>query len=151
MARLTEGTIVLLVVLLFGIIGGNELVAVAAAVMLLLQVGGFSDIFRFLEDHGIELGVIFLLLGLLLPFATGKMGVTQTAGSLLTPVGLISIGVGTLAAYLAAEGVHLLRMQPEVMLGLVIGSVLGVYFLNGIPAGPLVAAGIAAVLYHLIR
>ncbi|HEY8418746.1 MAG TPA: DUF441 domain-containing protein [Limnochordales bacterium] len=146
-----EGTVILLLILAAGLLGGNELVSVSAAVMLLLQAVGWSYGFRFLEEHGIELGVMFLLLGLLLPFATEKVGLAATVSSITKPAGVIAVVVGTLAAYLAAQGVAMLRVHPEVLVGLVIGSVIGVYFLGGIPAGPLVAAGIAATLYRLVQ
>lgn len=146
-----EGTIVLLVILLAGMLGGNNLISVSAAVMLLLQMAGFADVFAFLENHGVDVGIIFLMLGLLLPFATDKMGLGATVRGLITPMGLIGIGVGALVAYLAAEGVALLQVHPEVLIGLIVGSVAGVYFLGGVPAGPLVAAGLAAFLYNLVR
>ena len=120
--------------------------------MLLLQLTGFGDVFTFLEQHGVEIGIIFLMLGLLLPFATDKLGLSATVRSLgLAPAGLIALGAGTAAAYLAAQGVAMLQSHPESLVGLLVGSVLGVYFLGGIPAGPLVAAGLAAVVYHLVK
>src|SRR5690606_19321421 len=103
------------------------------------------------ERHGVDIGVIFLMLGLLLPFATEKLGFSATLRSLLSPVGLIAVAVGSVAAYLAAEGVAMLQSHPEVLVGLLVGSVVGVYFLGGIPAGPLVAAGLAAFIYHLVK
>lgn len=146
-----EGTFVLLLILVAGLLGSNELVSVSAAVMLVLQAIGYRDVFGFLEDHGVDLGVVFLLLGLLLPFATERLGLAETMSSLVKPAGLIAVAVGALAAHLAARGVSMLRVHPEVLVGLIVGSVVGVQFLRGIPAGPLVAAGIAAMLYRLIQ
>jgi len=37
------------------------------------------------------------------------------------------------------------------MVGLIIGSILGVSFLGGIPTGPLVAAGFAALLFRILQ
>lgn len=146
-----EGTIVLLLILGAGVLGGNELVSVSAAVMLILQLAGFTGVFQFLDNHGVDIGVIFLMLGLLLPFATHSMGLSQTARSLFSPAGVIAIVVGTVAAYFAAQGVSMLQLHPEMLVGLVVGSVIGVYYFGGIPAGPLVAAGIAALIYKLIQ
>jgi len=146
-----QGTVVLIMILLAGLLGGNQLVSAAAAVMLLLRASGWGDVLGFLEQHGLDVGIIFLLLGLLLPFATDRLGLAETLSSLVKPAGLIGVAVGTLAAHLAAQGVAMLRMHPEVLVGLLIGSVIGVHFLHGIPAGPLVAAGIAAVLYQLVQ
>lgn len=146
-----EGTVILLLILAAGALGGNELVSVSAAVMLILQLAGTTGVFHFLGEHGVQIGVIFLMLGLLLPFATDKMGLTQTARSLFSPAGLISVPFGVAAAYFAAEGVSMLQGHPEMLIGLLVGSVLGVHYFGGIPAGPLVAAGMVALVYKLFQ
>jgi uncharacterized membrane protein (DUF441 family) len=46
-------------------------------------------------------------------------------------------------------GLALLEARPEVMVGLVLGTIVGVAVLGGIPVGPLAAAGLAAVLLDL--
>lgn len=146
-----EGTVILLLILAAGIIGGNELVTVSAAVTLILQLTGLTEVFAFLDRHGVEVGVIFLMLGLLLPFATERLGLGETARSLFSPAGIIAVIVGVAAAYLAAEGVSMLQTHPQMLIGLVVGSVLGVSYFGGIPAGPLVAAGMVALLYKLVK
>lgn len=146
-----DGALVLLLLLLLGSLSGNELIAVAAGILLLLQLTGLNSVVRFLNDHAVELGVIFLVIGLLVPFATGRITLAQTLHGLYRPAGLISVLVGAWSAYLAVAGLEFLRLQPEALVGLVLGSVLGVYFLGGLPTGPLVAAGLAALLFQLIR
>lgn len=147
---LGEGTFILLVILGAGVVGGNELVTVSAAVTLILQLTGMTEVFHFLDRHGVEVGVIFLMLGLLLPFATERIHLGQTVKDLFSPSGLLAVLVGTAAAYFAAEGVVMLQSHPQMLIGLVIGSVIGVSYFGGIPAGPLVAAGIVALLYKLL-
>ena len=58
----------------------------------------------------------------------------------------ISILVGALVAWLAGKGVPLMSEQPVLVTGLLIGTIIGVSFLGGIPVGPLIAAGILAIL-----
>lgn len=147
---MTETILVLLTLLILGTGFGNEQIAVAAGVLLLLKLVGLGNVLRFLHSHAVDLGVIFLVVGLLLPFASGQVTLSRTVGNLLQPAGLISIFIGAASAYLAAEGLVFLRLQPEALVGLIIGSVLGVSVLGGIPTGPLVAAGLAALLYRLI-
>jgi len=142
---------VLLGLFLLGSLSRNDQTAVAAALLLLLSLAGWRDMLQFLDAHAVDLGIIFLVIGLLLPFATGKVTLAETLGGLLRPAGMIAIAIGALSAHLAAEGLEFLRLQPEALVGLVIGSVIGVYFLGGIPTGPLVAAGLAAALYQLFR
>lgn len=146
-----EGTVVLLLVLAAGILGGNELVTVSAAVTLILQLSGMTEVFQFLDRHGVEVGVIFLMLGLLLPFATERLPLGETVKGLFSLPGVITVVVGIAAAYFAAEGVAMLQSHPELLIGLLVGSVIGVSYFGGIPAGPLVAAGMVALIYKLVQ
>lgn len=146
-----EGILILLIVFLAGVLGQNDLVAIAAAILLTLVLTGTPTMFAFLDRYAVEVGVIFLLIGLLLPFALGRMGLAGVTQSLLNTDGIVAVAVGMLAAWLASEGTRFLSQQPGVMVGLMVGSILGVSLIGGIPAGPLVAAGIAAVLLRLLR
>lgn len=146
-----EGTLLLFIVFVFSLISENDLVAVACACALAVQASGSRIVLHFLERFSVPLGVIFLLIGLLLPFATGRLSLAEARGSLFSLHGLISVAVGALSAFLAAEGAGLLSEQPPVMLGLVIGSILGVALLGGLPAGPLVSAGLTALVFRILR
>jgi uncharacterized membrane protein (DUF441 family) len=87
---------------------------------------------------------------MLLPYANGQMGLASIK-SLFSTHGLVAVVIGAVGARLAAEGIQLLTAQPEIMVGIVLGSVLGVSFFGGIPAGPLVASGLAAVIFRYLR
>jgi len=148
---MSDGAVVLFVVTLAGIIAGNELIAIASGGILILSLVAPPMALDVLDRFGVPLGVIFLTVGLLLPFATGKLGFPALAQTLLSPTGVVSIIVGVLSSYLAADGIKLLVVHPEVMVGLVIGSIIGVSLFGGIPVGPLVAAGLSAALFRLLR
>ena len=84
----------------------------------------------------------------MVPFALEKIGFKEIGRTFLSPVGIVAIAGGLLAAYLCGQGVILLQWKPEIMAGLVIGTLLGVAFLKGSPVGPLAAAGLTALLLH---
>jgi uncharacterized membrane protein (DUF441 family) len=86
----------------------------------------------------------------MIPFAKNKISVKELAQTFITPIGLLSILGGTIATYLCGQGLGLLNLRPEVMLGLVIGTVLGVSFFKGIPVGPLAAAGLTAIFLKVL-
>jgi uncharacterized membrane protein (DUF441 family) len=48
-------------------------------------------------------------------------------------------------------GLNLLESRPQVILGLVIGSIIGIVFFKGIPVGPLMAGGVAAFFLYVIE
>lgn len=97
-----------------------------------------------------DLGLLLLLIAVLTPFALDRVGIAEIWNTFRTPSGIVAIVGGTAAAYLCGQGVVLLQMRPEVIVGLVIGTVIGVSLLKGIPVGPLAAAGITAMLLNLL-
>lgn len=148
---MNEGALVLLIVAIASIVGGNELVAIAAVGILGLRLIAPDSIFSLVEQYSMHTGIVLMTFGLLFPFATGKVGLSSVTASLLTPSGFLAVLVGAIASYLGLEGLNLLVMKPQVMVGLVVGSILGVSLLGGIPIGPLVAAGFTALLFRLLK
>lgn len=148
---MNDGAIVLLLVAIAGLIGGNELVAIAAAGLLVICMAAPSAVLSWIGQYSVEAGIILMTLGLLYPFATGKMGLAAVVSTLVTPSGFVAVVVGAVASYLGLSGLNLMMVKPEIMVGLVAGSILGVSLLGGIPIGPLVAAGMTAIVYRLLR
>ena len=67
---------------------------------------------------------------------------------------MIALISGAVATTMNHQGLELLQRVPSLMIGLVLGSIVGVVFFGGVPVGPLMAGGIAALLlalYQLIR
>ena len=46
---------------------------------------------------------------------------------------------------MGGRGVNFMSVQPSVIGGLLIGTVIGVAFFRGVPVGPLIAAGIVSL------
>lgn len=59
---------------------------------------------------------------------------------------MLAIAVGLAVAWLGGRGVKLMSNQPDIVAGLLIGTVAGVALLRGVPVGPLIAAGILSLL-----
>lgn len=140
----------LVILLLIGILARSNLIATAACILLIIKFTNLNFIFPLLERRGLELGLLFLLLAILVPVATGKISERDLLHNLTTLPGILAIVGGTAATYLNGEGLKLLQLDPEIIFGLVIGSIFGITFLGGIPVGPLMAAGLAAFFLNVI-
>lgn len=140
----------LLAVMAVGVIGKNHLLVRASGILLFVLLLGISPVLEFLERDGLEVGILVLTIAVLTPLATGETGIRDLSATFTSHKGVSALIAGALAAWLTAQGVGLLRAQPEIVLGLAIGTIFGAAFLGGIPAGPLVAAGFAAVLIKVL-
>ncbi len=140
----------LLVLLALGVLGQNSLVSISSAILLLLRLVGLQQVMPYLEGPGLQIGLTLLILSIITPFASSDIEVREITQSLLRPVGAMTFITGIAGAYLGARGVNILQSHPEAILGLVLGTIVGATFFRGIPVGPLVAAGMAAVVLQLM-
>jgi len=143
--------IILLTLMALGVAARNALIVTSAGIVLIMQVMRFDRFFPMLEKRGLEAGLIFLLVSVLVPFATGEVGFREIKSSFTSFNGIAAILGGMMAAVLSGYGVSLLKVNPEVIVGMVVGTIIGVLVFRGIPVGPLAAAGFTAVLLAMLR
>ena len=143
--------ILMLLILITGIIGGSQIIAGAAGILLVLKVIRMEFVFPFLEERGLELGLLLLVISVLVPFASGRVSSYEILRSFVSLPGILAIASGALATHLNGKGLTMLQFEPTLMIGLIIGSIIGVIFFGGIPVGPLMAGGIAALLLKIFN
>ncbi len=146
MSQLDLNLIVLLVLLACGIFSHNSAVTIAAAVLIVLKITPLSSLLPYVQAHGLNIGIIILTIGVLTPIASGKISGESILKSFLSWKSLLAIVIGVFVAWLGGRGVKLMSSQPDVVAGLLLGTVAGVAVLRGVPVGPLIAAGILSVL-----
>ena len=146
MSQLDLNLIVLLVLLACGIFSHNSAVTIAAAVLIVLKITPLSSLLPYVQAHGLNIGIIILTIGVLTPIASGKISGESILKSFLSWKSLLAIAMGVFVAWLGGRGVKLMSTQPDVVAGLLLGTVAGVAVLRGVPVGPLIAAGILSLL-----
>ncbi|WP_343596072.1 DUF441 domain-containing protein [Acinetobacter sp.] len=144
-AQLDVNLIVLLVLLACGILSQNAAVTIASGVLIIFKLTPLNQFFPYLQQYGLHIGIIILTIGVLTPIASGKLSGDSILKSFLSFNSILAIAVGLLVAWLGGRGVKLMSNQPDVVAGLLIGTVAGVAFLRGVPVGPLIAAGILSL------
>ncbi|MDI3317946.1 MAG: DUF441 family protein [Bacillota bacterium] len=149
MLSVPEPMLILLLLLALGLVSRNSLLTGSAAVLILLRLAGADPLLHLLGRYGISAGIFLLILAILVPVADGRISLRHFVGELLRPAGLVAVVVSAAAAYVAKDGVDLLARQPSVMVGLIVGSIVGV-LLGGVPTGPLIAAGLTAILARFL-
>ncbi|NLW48601.1 MAG: DUF441 domain-containing protein [Firmicutes bacterium] len=140
----------LLVILAIGLVFNNHLIASAAGSLLVLKLTKLYSLLNIFERRATDIGLLFLLIAVLTPFALDRVGIKEIWLTFKSLAGILAVIGGIIAAYLCGQGMILLELQPEVVVGLVIGTVIGVSLLKGIPVGPLAAAGVTALLLNII-
>lgn len=145
-----QDNLLLLMLLVIGLLFNNHLIASAAGSLLVLKLIKLQSILYLFERRAVDIGLLFLLIAVLVPFALDRVGIRDIWLTFQSIPGIIAVIGGVAAAYLCGQGLVLLQLQPEVVVGLVIGTVIGVSLLKGIPVGPLAAAGVTAMLLNIL-
>ena len=73
MSQLDLNLIVLLVLLACGVFSHNTAITIAAGVLIVFRITPLSEFFPFLQQHGLNVGIINLTIGVLTPIASGKI------------------------------------------------------------------------------
>ncbi len=142
--------LLLIALLIIGYVSKNQLLLSSTGFVLAVFLLRMWPVVKYLETGGVELGIFMLTVSVLAPLASGRIGFKELGTTFGSSAGVAALLAGALAAYLTGQGVGLLRASPQVVFGLTFGSILGTTLLRGIPAGPLVAAGLAAVMWKLL-
>ena len=137
--------LLLVILIILGLLSHNSAITISSAVLLIMQQTFLSQYIPWIDQYGLKLGIMVLTLGVLSPLVSGKIPLPELSAFIHWKM-FSSIGVGILVAWLAGQGVDLMTNQPVLVTGLMIGTVIGVSFFGGIPVGPLIAAGILALL-----
>lgn len=145
MPNLDLNLIVLLVLVACGIFSHNSAVTIAAAVLIVFKITPLSEFFPLLQQHGLNIGIVILTIGVLTPIASGKIPGEAILKSFLSWKSLLAIAIGVFVAWLGGRGVKLMTHQPNIVAGLLIGTVAGVALLRRVPVGPLIAAGVLSL------
>lgn len=143
--------LILLGLLAVGVIGNNHSVSIAVAVLLLIRLLHAEKVLPALEQYGLQTGIIILTIGVLAPLASGKIGYDQIVKTFTSPVALLAIVIGVFVSYLGGRGVGLMSGSPLIVTGLMIGTILGVALFRGVPVGPLIAAGMTALVLGMFQ
>lgn len=139
----------ILLIIVLSVIGHNQSVAIAAVFLLLVKLLGLNSWLPFLEQKGLLLGIIMLTISVLTPLVNGKVSLQQMSHELSTLTGIISVLTGVFVAYAAGKGLPLIQGNPQVVSSLLLGTIIGVCFFQGIAVGPLIAGGLVSLLITL--
>ena len=144
-----NGNLLLLALIVIGMVGRSNIITTAACILLVVKLIHLERYLPTIERRGLELGLLFLTMGVLVPFASERISVKDVTAVFTSWPGIIALVGGALATWMNGKGLDLLKFDPQLIVGLVIGSIMGIIFLRGVPVGPLMAAGKTAFLFKL--
>lgn len=119
----------------------------AACLLGILLAVGQRTLLHLIQQYAFPIGIFFLMLFLLMPITSGKITSENVIKLIASPIGLGSILAGFTVSYIGGKGIGVLPMNPTILLGVLIGTLVAVLFTKGLPAGLIIAAGIIAIIF----
>lgn len=142
----------LFILLAIGLLAKNQSLTIAVLVLLLVKWTPLDGkLFPYLQQKGINFGVTIITIAVLVPIASGEIGFRQLTEAVKSYYAWIALASGVAVALLAKGGLSLLASDPHITTALVLGTVIAVALFNGVAVGPLVGAGIAYMVLHVVQ
>ena len=114
---------------MISLISRNRILAAAAGFVLILNLLRLEQYYPLLERRGIEAGLLFLSIAVLVPFAADQVSPNNLIKTAASPIGLFAVIEGLIGSYLNAQGIDLIQLKPEIVPGILIGIIISVAFL----------------------
>lgn len=146
-----QAYLILVGMIVLGYVTRNTSVSMASGILLVLKIILPHEKLMYFGAHGLNWGVILLTAAVLTPMALGNIGIKEIVEVFKSPEGLISITVGVLVALLGKWGANLMAADPQIVVSSIIGTIIGVVFLKGVPVGPMIASGMVYVLLKVLH
>lgn len=132
------------VTILLSFLTGNKTMGISALIILLLRTLRANQILELIASKGANWGIVLLTVAVFAPLALGKYDFAQLRAVIFSPAGWIAVIAGILVTILGTKGVATSTSDLTVVLGVTLGSVIGVVMFRGTPMGPMIGSGIAA-------
>lgn len=141
--------LLIILILAMGLLARSKLLVLATVILLIIRLINLKRVFQFLAENGLNLGLLILIMTVLLPFVSDQVTIRDLKNALFSLPGLLAIVAGLLATKLNGMGLNLLEIEPHLIISMIIGSIIGIVFWGGVPVGPLMAGGLAALFVKL--
>lgn len=142
---MTQAGLALLLIAALSLIFTDYVLAVAAVLLFFLSFVVDKGTLASASQPAFSLGIFFLMIFVLMPVASEQVKLTDLLAQLKNPWFFMAMGVAVTVSYLGGRGVSFMQ-QPHILFAVVIGTVIGVLFFRGLPAGLVIAAGIVSAL-----
>lgn len=146
MISFDQTLLILLLLLIIGIFSQNINITLAVLFLIAIRILNINNFFLWIEKNSFTTGILILTIGVINPIASGKISAKNVIDSFFDIKSLLAIIIGISVSWLGNRGISLMSSHPSTITGLLIGTLIGVSLFQGIPVGPLIAAGILSLI-----
>lgn len=147
-----DSWLLLLIILIISLVSKNNTLIISSLVVITIKLLPFTEkLFNFIDNKGLNLGIIIISITIFTPIAMGKIGFKDLIDVFKTPLGWIAICCGIITSILSKWGVNQLSSTPQMTVAIILGTIIGTVFLKGIATGPIISSGIVYLIFMLLH
>lgn len=146
---MSQAAIALILIFLASLAFNDRILGAAAGCLFLLTLFVDKSTLAASSKPAFSIGIFFLMVFILIPVAAEKIVIGDLLAQLANPQFFLAIAVAATISYFGGRGVAFMQ-QPHILFAVVIGTLIGVLFLRGLPAGLVIASGIVSVSAGLL-
>lgn len=143
--------ILLIIIALLSIFSKNKIMLYATLTVLILALLPYHEKnLNIAKTLGIRIGLYVLTVAILAPIALGMISFDQLGKTLVGYKGIIAIIAGIGASILSTKGIQLQVINPQIVIAVSIGTIIGLVMFKGTSSGPIIASGATYAIFQLI-
>lgn len=144
--------IFLVIIAILSILNKNKIMLYASVTLIILMILPYKDNNLLLsKKYGIKLGLYFLTLAVLTPIAMGAININDLIKSFMDYKTIIPIIMGIIASILSAKGIQMQILNPQVVIAISLGTIIGSVLFKGTASGPLIASGSTYIILQILE
>lgn len=143
--------ILLIIIALLSIFSKNKIMLYATLTVLILALLPYHEKnLNIAKTMGIRIGLYVITVAILAPIALGMISFDQLGKTLVGYKGIIAIIAGIGTSILSTKGIQLQVINPQIVIALSIGTIVGLVVFKGTASGPIIASGATYAIFQLI-
>lgn len=143
--------IIIMFLVVISILGKNKSMAYAGLIVLILSFVENHKVIQFTRNNFLDIGLVFLMVWMLVPLidTKDKIDILNMKNSFNVNA-IVSFLSGLFVVIIAAKGTNYLSGNAPALVGIILGSIVGVTFFGGVPVGMLTGSGVAYLIMRLL-
>lgn len=143
--------IILAIICVLGLLSKNKVLFYATLTLMIIKILPYNyKMFNLLKSKGSSIGIYILTLAILVPIAIGTIGVDAVFKAMKSKDGITALLIGSVVSIFATKGIMFQENEPQLVIALTTGIILGIVFFKGSATGPIIASGMTYYILQLI-
>lgn len=144
--------IFLAIIAILSILSKNKIMLYASVTLIILMILPYKDNNLLLsKKYGIKLGLYFLTLAVLAPIAMGAININDLLKSFMDYKTILAIIMGIIASILSTKGIQMQILNPQVVIAVSLGTIIGLVLFKGTASGPIIASGATYIILQILE